>query len=150
MKHNTIISILLFCICILPITANDNTQDTKVKYINKKEFLENIFNYEQSTSWQYLGQKPCIIDFTASWCGPCRRLSPILDEIAKEYAGKIVIYKVDIDAEPELARAFGVSSVPALLFCPLKGEPRGALGLYPKEELKKAVEDILLNNAEKQ
>ena len=94
--------------------------------------------------WQYEGNLPVIIDFYASWCGPCRMLSPMVEEIAKQYAGKIVVYKVDTDAERLLAQNMGISSLPTLLFIPVKGQPQTSMGLIPKETLMKAVNDILL------
>ena len=94
--------------------------------------------------WEYLGSKPCIIDFYATWCGPCRKLAPILEEIAGEYAGKIDVYKIDVDKEPELAAAFGVQSIPTLLFCPMKNQPQIAAGFMDKATLQKAIKEVLL------
>lgn len=92
----------------------------------------------------YLGSKPAIVDFYASWCGPCRAISPILEELAKEYGDKIVIYKVDVDASPDLAQSFGIRSIPAVLFIPLKGKNYMTVGGRSKEEFKKQIDTILL------
>jgi thioredoxin 1 len=89
---------------------------------------------------------PCLIDFYADWCGPCKMLAPVLEELSKEYEGKIHIYKVDTEAEPELAGAFGIRSIPSLLFCPSEGQPQMAMGALPKVTLKKAIDEILLTS----
>lgn len=113
--------------------------------LTKAEFLQKVMNYEENpTEWKYLGDKPAIVDFYASWCGPCRSIAPILEELAKEYAGQIRIYKVNTDKEQELAAAFGIRSLPTLLFIPQKGQPQVAQGALPKETLKEAVETVLL------
>ena len=102
-------------------------------------------NYEKNPQeWIYLGDKPCLIDFYASWCGPCKRLAPILDELAQEYAGEIYIYKIDTEKERELAAVFGVRSIPTLLFCPMGENPQIAQGALPKEQLKEAIDKVLL------
>lgn len=113
--------------------------------LTKAEFLQKVMNYEENpTEWKYLGDKPAIVDFYASWCGPCRSIAPILEEFAKEYAGQIRIYKVNTDKEQELAAAFGIRSLPTLLFIPQKGQPQVAQGALPKETLKEAIETVLL------
>jgi thioredoxin len=118
----------------------------KVTHLTKAEFLAKVVNYEKNpTEWIYLGDKPCLIDFYASWCGPCKRLAPILDELAQEYAGEIYIYKIDTEKERELAAVFGVRSIPTLLFCPKVGNPQIAQGALPKEQLKEAIDIVLLN-----
>lgn len=117
----------------------------QIIHLTKEEFLQKVSNYEQNpATWKYLGDKPCIIDFYATWCGPCKRLAPILEEISKEYKGKIYVYKIDIDKEKELAKTWGIRSVPTLFFCPMENEPQMAKGLLPKKTIIEAIETILL------
>lgn len=117
----------------------------QIKHITKAEFLEKVWNYEANPNeWKYEGKLPCIVDFYASWCGPCKRLAPILEELQQEYKGKIIIYKVNTETERELAGAFGIQSIPTLLFCPKNGKPSISKGLLPKETLQKAIETNLL------
>ena len=117
------------------------------EHLTKETFLEKVFNYEQNKEWKYTGDKPCIIDFYADWCGPCKMVAPILEELAEEYKGKINIYKVDTEDQQELAGIFGIRSIPSLLFCPKEGAPQMAMGALPKDTFKKAIEDILLKKA---
>lgn len=120
-------------------------KEAPVKHLTKKEFMEKVYNYEKNPDkWVYEGDKPAIVDFYATWCGPCKAIAPILEELAKEYAGKIVIYKIDTDKERDLAAAFGISSIPTLLFIPSNGDPQIAQGALPKESLKRAIDDFLL------
>ena len=121
--------------------------DSPLKHLTKQEFIEKVYNYEKNPDkWIYEGNMPAIIDFYATWCGPCKAIAPILEELAKEYAGKIVIYKIDTDKERELAAAFGISSIPTLLFIPAKGDPQVVQGALPKESLKRAIDELLLGN----
>jgi len=118
----------------------------KTIFLTKTEFLSKVADYESNpTEWKYLGDKPCIIDFYAAWCGPCKTIAPILDDLAKEYDGQIYIYKVDTEAEQELAGAFGIRSIPSILFCPMVGAPQMAQGAMPKDSFKKVIADVLLN-----
>lgn len=122
-------------------------ENMEVIYLTKAEFLKRVYNYEDNPkSWKYEGDRPAIIDFYATWCGPCKTLSPILDNLAKEYDGKIYIYKVDVDKEKELARVFSVQSIPTLLFIPMNVQPVIAQGMRPKTELKKMIDEILLGD----
>jgi thioredoxin len=110
--------------------------------LTKDTFLEKVFNYEASKEWKYSGDKPCIIDFYADWCGPCKMVAPILEELSKEYEGKLYVYKIDTEAEQELASVFGIKSIPSLLFVPMEGQPQMAMGALPKEVFEKAFKDI--------
>jgi len=115
-----------------------------MEHLTKETFLEKVFNYEKNTDWKFEGALPCLIDFYADWCGPCKMVAPILEELSQEYAGKINIYKVDTEQEQELAAAFGIRSIPSLLFCPVEGKPQMAMGALPKQALKDAINDVLL------
>lgn len=115
------------------------------EHLNKKTFLEKIFNYEQNQEWKFEGELPAVIDFWAPWCGPCRMVAPILDELSEEYKGKVNVYKVNTDEEQELGAVFGIRSIPSLLFVPREGQPKMAVGALPKEALIDAIEKELLN-----
>lgn len=113
-------------------------------HLTKEGFLTRVADYEKNPGeWKFLGERPAIIDFFATWCGPCKALSPVLEEIAAEYAGKVDIYKVDVDEEQELASLFGIRSVPTLLFIPMEGIPQMAQGALPKPALTEAIKDVL-------
>ena len=130
-------------------TTNNQTNETKKMgtiHLTKAEFLAKVMNYEKNpTEWKYLGDKPCIIDFYANWCGPCKMIAPILEDLAKEYDGQIYIYKVNTEDEQELAAAFGIRSIPSVLFCPMTGAPQMSQGAMPKDSFKKAIEEVLLD-----
>ena len=115
-------------------------------HLTKAEFISKVANFQTNpTDWKYLGNKPCIIDFYATWCGPCKMVAPIMDDLAKEYNGQVYIYKVDVDAEPDIAAAFGIQSIPTIFFCPMAGNPQVSQGAMQKEDFKKMIADILLN-----
>lgn len=120
-------------------------QTGKVIHINQSEFIEKVYDYKKNPDkWVYEGSKPAIIDFYADWCGPCRRLSPVLEKLAEKYKDKIVIYKVNTDKERELAAAFGIISLPTLVFIPLGDTPQVSQGALPQEVLEKGIEEVLL------
>jgi thioredoxin len=112
--------------------------------LTKQLFLEKVFNYEINKDWVFEGELPCIIDFYADWCQPCKMVAPILEELSAEFEGKINIYKVNTEIEQELAGAFGIRSIPSMLFCPKDGQPQMAVGALPKESLIQAINDVLL------
>ena len=104
----------------------------KVEFLNEESFKEKVFDYEKNKDWKYEGDVPCMIDFYADWCQPCKMVAPILDELQEEYDGKIQIYKIDTEAERNLAGMFGIQSIPSLLFVPKEGQPQMAVGALPK------------------
>ncbi len=114
------------------------------EHLTKQTFLEKVFDYENNKEWKYQGELPALIDFYADWCGPCKMVAPILEELSEEYAGKINIYKIDTEVEQELAAAFGIRSIPSLLFIPKEDQPQMAQGALPKDALKDAIENVLL------
>jgi thioredoxin 1 len=114
-----------------------------VQYLTKQTFKEKVFNFDVNKDWKFEGSKPCIVDFYADWCGPCRMVAPILEELENEYLGKIDIYKVDTEAEQELASMFGIRSIPSLLFVPKEGQPQMAMGALQKDSFKKAFKEVL-------
>jgi len=111
--------------------------------LTKESFLKKVFNYEQSKEWKFEGDKPCVIDFYADWCGPCKMVAPILEDLSKDFDGRIDIFKVDTEAEQELAAAFGIRSIPSILFVPAEGQPQMAMGALPKDTFVKAFKDVL-------
>jgi thioredoxin 1 len=117
-----------------------------MEHLTKETFLTKVFNYEQNQEWKFEGNLPCLIDFYADWCGPCKMVAPILEELSKEFEGKINIYKVDTEAEQELAAAFGIQSIPSLLFCPKDGKPQMAMGALPKQAMTDAINEVLLSS----
>lgn len=133
---------------------SNNKQSNKVQTVNKMkpvklttaDFLNKVANYETNPNeWKYLGDKPAIVDFYADWCGPCKMVAPILEELQAEYGDSIQVYKVDTEAEQELAAAFGIRSIPSLLFIPMNGQPQMAMGAMSKGDFKKAIDQVLLN-----
>lgn len=114
------------------------------EHLTKQTFLEKIFNYEENKEWNYQGELPCVVDFWAPWCGPCRMVGPIIDELSEEYKGKVNFYKINTDEEQELAGVFGIRSIPSLLFVPKDGQPKMAVGALPKEAMKEAIEAELM------
>ena len=112
--------------------------------LTKQGFADKVFDFEKNTEWKFAGETPCVVDFYADWCGPCKMVAPVLDELSKEYAGKVNFYKVNTDEEQELAGAFGIQSIPSLLFVPLSGKPQMAVGALPKAALKQVIEKDLL------
>jgi len=114
-----------------------------IEHLTKETFLNKIFNYEINKEWKYEGERPCIIDFYADWCGPCKIVAPVLEELAKDFDGKINVFKVDTEDQQELASVFGIRSIPSFLFVPSEGQPQMAMGALPKETFVKALKDVL-------
>jgi thioredoxin len=117
-------------------------QSAKVEYLNTQNFVDKIFDFRNETDWNYKGEKPAIIDFYADWCGPCKRVAPIMEELAKEYKGEINIYKVDTDKEEELAYSFGIQSIPSIMFIPMEGQPHMYVGAFPKAEYIRIINEV--------
>lgn len=111
------------------------------EHLTKESFLEKIFNYETEQDWNYKGERPAIIDFYADWCGPCRMVAPIIEELSDEYSGKVDLYKIDTEAQQELAAVFGIRSIPSILFIPVNGQPQMAQGALPKHTFKQVIEE---------
>lgn len=128
----------------MKVAASNKGDETMAINITKEDFLKKVMDYKNNpTEWKYLGDKPAIIDFYASWCGPCKMLAPIMEELAKEYDGKMYVYKVDTEDEQELAQIFGIRSIPSILFIPMEGKPMMTQGALPKTELKKIISENL-------
>jgi len=115
-----------------------------MEHLTNETFKQKVFNYEVNQDWKFEGTLPCIIDFYADWCGPCKMVSPILEELSKEYDGKINIYKVNTEEERDLAAAFGIQSIPSILFVPVNDKPQMAMGALPKATFVEAIDNILL------
>ena len=127
---------------------NSEIKMVKTIKLTRADFLTKVANFEANPEkWVYLGDKPCIIDFYADWCAPCKMVAPILEELAAEYEDEIYIYKVDTEAEQQLAAEFGIRSIPSLLFCPMGEAPQMAQGALPKEAFKQAIEEVLLKKS---
>jgi len=115
-------------------------------HLTTADFKEKVFNYETNKEWKYEGTLPAIIDFYADWCQPCKMVAPVLEDLAREYAGQIMIYKVNTEEEQELASVFGIQSIPTLLFIPKEGQPQAAMGALPKQTFEQAIKEVLLKN----
>lgn len=139
---------LILTIYTTSVTAQTKkSKDRHTVNLTRTDFLRDVMDYEKNPNkWTYKGDKPAIIDFYATWCGPCRTISPILESIAKEYKDEIYVYKIDTDKEHELAVTFGIKSLPTILFIPINGAPKSMVGLMSKEKIKEVVDDFLLQN----
>ena len=114
-----------------------------ITHLTKDAFIEKVFDYKNEKEWNFKGEKPALIDFYADWCGPCKMVAPILEELNEEYKGKIDIFKIDTEAEQELASIFGIRSIPSMLFIPVAEKPQMAVGALPKNALEDAIKDVL-------
>jgi thioredoxin 1 len=145
MKKITLLLMTMFLLLLVNCNAGNPGDEKKlIIHLTNETFKQKVYNYDVNKQWKFEGNMPAIIDFYADWCGPCRKLAPVIEEIAKEFNGKIVIYKVDTDKEQLLSQSLGITSLPTILFIPLKGQPQAAMGALPKETLVKAINDILL------
>ena len=122
------------------------TMIKEVVHLTAQEFKDKVFNYEKESEWKYEGTLPAIVDFYADWCQPCKMIAPVLEELAGEYAGQIMVYKVNTEDEQELSSVFGIQSIPTILFIPLEGQPQAAMGALPRQTFEKAIQDVLLKN----
>lgn len=139
MTKRILLAIIVLIGMCLPMAAED------VTYITTAEFKERIFDYTTNTDWHYKGDMPCVIDFYTTWCGPCKRLAPIMEELSQTYCDQVKFYKVDTERERELAGVFRINSIPQVLYIPVEGEPVMLKGLYPKENIVEIIDDYLLN-----
>jgi thioredoxin len=114
------------------------------EHLTKETFLQKVFDFTNNKDWNFNGELPCLIDFYADWCGPCKMVAPVLEELSEEYKGKINIYKINTEEEQELAAVFGIRSIPSMLFCPKDDKPQMAVGALPKDALKDAIHNVLL------
>ena len=137
MRKNITILILMLCLCGA-VWADD------VRYITTAQFRERVFDYKSEKDWKYLGDKPCVIDFYTTWCGPCKRLAPIMEELSQQYCDQVVFYKADTERERELAYLFNINSIPQVLYVPVEGKPMLLKGLYPKENIISIIDEFLL------
>lgn len=129
------------------IVAEENNTEASVVYLNEESFRNLVWNYNKNPEdWVYEGELPAVIDFYADWCGPCKRVAPIMDKLAKEYAGKVIIYKVDTDANRELSSVFGIRSIPSVLFIPKNGKPAMQPDAMQEEQYKQIIEEFVLGN----
>ena len=117
------------------------------EHLNKESFKTKVFDFEKNQEWKFEGDIPCVIDFWAPWCGPCRMVGPVLDELSQEYEGKIHIYKINTDEEQELGAMFGIRSIPSILFVPVEGQPKMAVGALPKNNIKDIIDKESLTAA---
>lgn len=138
MMKRILFTVLLLALYILPMAADD------VTYLTTAEFKARIFDYTTNKDWSYKGDKPCVIDFYTTWCGPCKRLAPIMEELSQTYCDQVKFYKVDTERERELAAVFQISSIPQVLYIPVEGDPMLLKGLYPKENIVEIIEKHLL------
>ena len=128
-------------------SSNPATDEGAVIQMTKAMFLEKVYDFEKSPkTWSFKGDKPCVIDFYADWCRPCKQVAPIMAELSEKYKGQIVIYRVNTDQERELSEFFGIRSIPTVFFCPAAGDPQMTQGALPKETFEKVITDVLLKN----
>ena len=144
MKKSILIAIAILAIGFTA-NAQEKNKESKVKHLTYKEFLSKVWDFEKDpTTFNYKGKLPAIVDFYADWCGPCRRVAPIMEKLAEEYDGKLIIYKVNTQNEPDLAKAFQIRSIPSVLFIPVEGQPMMQVGAMPEDAYRKVIVEQLL------
>lgn len=131
--------IIFLFITVFAVTTFTSVNAQTVKNLTTDEFKKEIWDFSKNKEWKYLGDKPAILDLYATWCPPCKKLSPILEEIQKQYGNKIQVYKIDVDKEPQLAQLFNASSIPLMIFIPKNGKPSSIAGLRPQEQLEQLI-----------
>ena len=119
------------------------------EHLTKETFQKKIYDFEKNQEWKFEGDLPCVIDFYADWCGPCKMVAPIIDELSKEYEGTVNFYKIDTEQEAELSSMFGIKSIPTILFVPLEGQPKALMGALPKEQFRQVIDNELIGSAQK-
>jgi thioredoxin len=144
MKINFVLLILAVFFNIMKVSGQD-VNNNKPEHLTVETFKEKIFDYEKnSDQWVYEGTMPCVVDFYADWCKPCKLIAPIMEELAEEYKGKVKIYKVNTEQQRELSQLFGIRSIPSVLFIPMDGKPQMTTGALPKETFKQVIDEFLL------
>jgi thioredoxin len=142
-----IFAFLLFCISVFLHTIAFAQTEKKPELLTKETFIKKVWDYKSSPNeFKYLGDKPCLIDFYADWCGPCRKIAPFFDDFAKTFDGKIYVYKINTDQQKELAALFKANSIPMVIFFPINGKPSATRGALPKEQYEQLIKEVLLNN----
>ena len=126
-------------VLFLKLLNNNNMTE----HLTKETFKSKVFDYENNKDWKFEGDKPCIVDFYADWCGPCKMVAPVLEELSEAFSGKLNVYKINTEEEQELASVFGIRSIPSFLFVPVSGQPQMAMGALPKDTFVKAFKDVL-------
>ena len=144
MKKAILIALVIM-VSAMGANAQEKKAESKVQHLTYKEFLKKVWDFEKDPStWKYKGKLPAVVDFYADWCGPCRRVAPIMEKLAEEYDGKLLVYKVNTDQERDLAAAFNVKSIPMVLFIPMEGQPMMQVGALPEEGYKQVIEEQLI------
>ncbi len=137
----------LLCLAALLMCTQGKAE---VKHLTTAEFKDKIFDYSKNKEWSYQSTKPCVVDFYTTWCGPCKRLAPIMDKLSETYKGQVDFYKVDTEQERELAYVFQINSIPQVLYVPVKGKPTLLKGLYPEENIVQIIDELLLGKKPQQ
>jgi thioredoxin len=138
-------AVLCLCVCLGQPVAEE-PESSAIIHLTKADFLAKVADYQSNREWKYLGDKPALIDFYADWCGPCKKMEPILEELAVQYSGQIYIYKIDTDKEKEVVAFFQIQSIPYMLFVPQEGWPQQMVGTAPKDFMEKVIQDVLLKH----